>query len=332
MMRSIAISLGLALACMTVPAVAEAQQAGKIYRVGFLTTGPAHHFKARIAAIRGGLEDLGYVAGKNVLLMERYANGQRDKLPILATELVGQGVDVVIVQGDMPARVATRVAKEKGRKLPVVMLTVDPVGNGTVASLAKPGGNITGLAMDAGPGFYAKRLEIMKELVPTVRNVAVFWSSNVRSHRRQLKEIEASVPAFGIKVSAIDHTKSDSLESSFVAAKNRGADALIVIGSSYMGSRSKQLAKLAIKYRLPALYSISKFPKAGGLLSYGTDFPALFRRAAIYVDKILKGAKPADMPIERPSKLELVINLKAAKALGITVPKTLLLRADVVIE
>ena len=322
----------VALAFLAVTQSAFSQQSSKIHRVGFLTSGPAHHFKARVSALSKGLQDLGYIAGKNVFMMERYANGQRDRLPSLAADLINHRVEVVVVQGDKAARVATRVAKEKGRPLPVVMLTVDPVGNVTVASLAKPGGNITGLAMDAGPGFYAKRLEIMKELVPTIRNIAVFWSSRVRSHRRQLREIEGTVTSLGIKVSAIDHTKFDNLEGSFVAAKNRGADALIVIGSSYMGSRSKQLAKLAIKCRLPALFSTSKFPKAGGLISYGTNFPALFRRAAIYVDKILKGAKPANMPIERPSRLELVINLKAAKALGITVPRTLLLRADKVIE
>lgn len=332
MMRSIAISVGLAIALLTVPTIAKAQQGSRTYRVGFLASGPAHHFRARVSALRKGLKGLGYITGRNLLLLERYASGRRDQLPFLAADLIDHGTEVVVVQGDKAARVATRVAKEKGRPLPVVMLTVDPVGNGTVASLAKPGGNITGLAMDGGPGFYAKRLEIVRELVPTARNVAVFWSSHVRSHRRQVQEIEASVRPFEIKVSAIDHTKFGSIEGSFVAVKHQGAEALIVIGSSYMGSRSKQLAELAIKYRLPALYSASMFPKAGGLLSYGTDFPALFQQSAVYVDKILKGAKPAEMPIERPSKLELVINLKAAKALGITVPRTLLLRADKVID
>ena len=311
---------------------AEAQEAGKVYRVGFLTSGTVQHLKPWLAAFRNGLRELGYVEGKNIVIVERYGKGRREKVPGLAAELVRLRLDVIVTHGGPVAQDADRAAKAKGRTIPIVTLTVNPVGNGLIASLARPGGNITGLTMDPGPDFYAKRLEILKEMVPTMRRIAVFWTPQVKSHLRQLREIEASARVFGVTVLPFDYRKFDTLRRGFVTAKSAGSDALFIVGSSYMGSRARQLAELALKFRLPAVYGVAKFPKAGGLMSYGTSFHDLYRRAATYVDKILKGAKPAELPFEQPSKLELVINLKTAKALGITVPPSIMIRADEVIE
>ena len=314
----------------TYPAVA--QQAEKVYRIGFLTSGPVQHFKPWMAAFRKGLQELGYVEGKNIVIEERYAKGRREKIPGLVAELVRLKVDVIVTHGGRTARIADRAAKATGRTIPIVVLTVNPVGTGLIASLARPGGNITGLTMDPGPDFYAKRLQILKEIVPRARRIAVFWTPQFPSHRRQLREIEASAQVFGMTVVPLNYRKFDTLRHGFITAKSARSDALFIIGSSYMGSRAKQLARLAIEFRFPAIYGVAKFPKAGGLMSYGTSFHDLYRRAATYVGKILKGAKPADLPFEQPSKLELVINLKTAKALGITLPRSVLLRADEVIE
>jgi len=327
-MRRIGLAVVLALSLALVPIAGEAQQATKVTPIGYLS-GPSFSANAaRIEAFRQGLRELSYVEGKNIVIEWRSADGKLDRLPALAAELVRLQVAVIVTSGGAP----TRRAKEATSTIPIVMTNdPDPVGDGFVASLARPGGNITGLSTFA-PELSGKRLEILREVVPKLSRVAVLGSSGATGYAQTLKEIEPAAKAFKMQLQFLDVLHAKDIETAFRAASEGRAQGVLTLNSGILGSQRAQIAELAAKERLPVMYHQSDFVEAGGLMFYGVNVPDLSRRAATYVDKILKGARPGDIPVEQPTKFELVINLKTAKALGLTIPQTLLLRANQVIE
>jgi putative tryptophan/tyrosine transport system substrate-binding protein len=307
---------------------ASAQQPKKVPRIGFLGASSASVLAARIEAFRQGLRDLGYVEGKNIVIEWRSAEGKLDRLPALAAELVRLKVDVIVTTGPAP----TRPAKEATSTIPIVMaFDNDPVGNGFVASLARPGGNITGLSTLA-PEISGKQLEVLKEIVPRLSRVAVLGSSTTPGNAQSLKETELAAGAFGVKVQYLDVRDPKDIDTAFRATGKGRADAILVLTSPIFNPYRTEIADLAVKNRLPAIYSTPEFVEDGGLMTYGVSLTDLYRRAATYVDKILKGAKPADLPVEQPKKFEFIINLKAAKQIGLTIPPNVLVRADRVIR
>ena len=315
-------------AILVAPLAAEAQQATKVTPIGYLSFPSLSANAARIEAFRQGLRELSYVEGKNIVIEWRSADGKGDRLPALAAELVRLKVAVIVTSGGAP----TRRAKEATSTIPIVMTNdPDPVGDGFVASLARPGGNITGLSTFA-PELSGKRLEILREVVPKLSRVAVLGSSGATGYAQTLKEIEPAAKAFKMQLQFLDILHANDIETAFRAASEGRAQGVLTLNSGILGSQRAQIAELAVKNRLPVMYHQGDFVEAGGLMFYGVNVPDLNRRAASYVDKILKGAKPADLPIERPTKFELVINMKTAKALGLTIPQSVLLRADHVIE
>jgi putative ABC transport system substrate-binding protein len=268
------------------------------------------------------------VEGKNIVIELRSAEAKTDQLPALAAELVRLKVDVIVTGGPLP----TRSAKEATSTIPIVMaFDTDPVGNRFVASLARPGGNITGLS-DFAPEISGKGLELLKEIVPRLSRVAVLGTSNRPGNAQSLKETEVAAVALGIKLQHLDVLSPKDIETAFRAAGNEHADGALVLQSSIHFSQRKQIAELAVKIRLPATYPRREFVEDGGLMSYGVSISDLDRRSATYVDKILKGAKPADLPVEQPTKFELVVNLKTAKQIGLKIPPNVLARADRVIR
>ena len=307
---------------------ANAQQPAKIPRIGNLSAGSPANNPHRFEAVRQGLRELGYVEGKNIVIERRFAEGKFDRLPSLAAELVRLNVAVILTTGG----ISTRAAKEATSTIPIVMAQDnDPVGNGFVASLARPGGNITGLATFA-PELSGKRLELLKEIVPKLSRVAVFGTSANPGNAQSLKEIEATAGAFKVQLQQQDLLESKHIEPAFRAAANGRVDAIIVLVSSVLNSNRRRVAELAAKSRLPVIYPFREFVEAGGLMTYGVNFVDLYRRSATYIDKILKGASPADLPVEQPTKFEFIINLNAAKQIGLTVPPNVLARADHVIK
>jgi putative ABC transport system substrate-binding protein len=308
--------------------MAEAQQPKKVPRIGFLFNTPPSANVARIEAFRQGLRELGYVEGKNIVIEWRHAEGKLDRLRELAAELVRLKVDIMVTAG--PA--GTRPAKEATSTIPIVMAQdSDPVGSGFVASLARPGGNITGLATLA-PELSGKQLELLKEIVPKLSRVAVFGTSTRPGNAQALREIELAAGAFRVKLQYLDVLDPMDIETAFREASKGRTQAVLMLASPIFTSHRKQLVDLAVKSRLPAIYDRAEFVEDGGLMTYGASQNDLYRRAATYVDKILKGAKPADLPVEQPTKFELVINLKAAKQIGLTIPPNELVRADKVIK
>jgi putative tryptophan/tyrosine transport system substrate-binding protein len=309
-------------------AVAHAQQANKIPRIGFQSAAVPSSITARIEAFRQGLRDLGYVEGKNIVIEYRYAEGKIDRLPTLAAELVGLKVDVIVTA----APSSTRAVKETTTTIPIVMAyDTDPVGNGFVASLARPGGNITGLSA-LSPEISGKQLELLKEVVPRLSSVAVLGTSSLRNYEQVSKEMEPAARALGVQLQYVDVLGPKDIETTFREARKGRADAIVALANPILESARTQVAALAANSRLPTIYHVPEFVEAGGLMSYGVSFIDLYRRAATYVDKILKGAKPADLPVEQPTRFELVINLKAAKQIGVTIPPNVLARADKVIK
>jgi ABC-type uncharacterized transport system substrate-binding protein len=307
---------------------AEAQQPTKIPRIGFLITSSPSTIAPRIDAFRQGLRELGYVEGKNIVIERRHADGKSDRLPALAVELVNLKVDVIVTSGPT----ATRPAKEATSSIPIVMtFDDDPVGSGFVASLARPGGNITGLST-LSPEISGKQLELLKEIVPRLGRVAVIGTSTRQGTAQTLKEMELAAGAFGAKLQYLDIQSPKDIETAFRVASKERADAVLVLQSPVLYSQRAQIADLALKSRLPAISSRREFVEDGGLMSYGVSTFDLDRRAAAYVDKILKGAKPAEIPVEQPKKFEFIINLKAAKEIGLTIPPNVLARADKVIR
>jgi putative tryptophan/tyrosine transport system substrate-binding protein len=318
--------LGVLLLALSLPA--RAQQPAKLPRIGYLDAASISSEAARNRAFRQGLGELGYVEGKNIVIEWRSAEEKPDRLPALAAELVRLKVDVIVTSGSS----VTRAAKAATHTIPIVMAQDnDPVGNGFVASLARPGRNITGLATLA-PEISGKRLELLKEIVPKISRVAVLGTSSAPSNTQNLKETELAAGAFGMKLQYLDVLSPKDIETAFQAAGKERADAVLALGGFVLASQRVQIAVLAVKSRLPVISWRSDFVEAGGLMSYGVSLLDLDRRAATYVDKILKGAKPADLPVAQPTKFELVINLKAAKQIGLTIPPNVLARADKVIK
>jgi len=308
---------------------AEAQQPTKVPRTAYLSASSSSTNPERIEAFWQGLRELRYVEGKNIVIEWRHAEEKIDRLPALAAELVRLKVDIIVTSGPT----ATRAVKEATSTIPIVMAQdPDPVGNGFVASLARPGGNITGLAT-LTPELSGKRLELLKEIVPKLSRVAVLGTSTRPGNAQALEEIELAAKAFGVKLQYLDVLDPKDIETAFRAAVKGRADAVLwLVAGGVAGAHRTQIADLAVKRRLPAIYDRREFVDDGGLMSYGTNFNDLSRRAATYVDKILKGRTPADLPVEQPMKFEFIVNLKAAKAIGLTIPPNVLVRADKVIR
>jgi len=310
---------------------AEAQQAGKVYRIGFLRTGSGSSVTASpfYIGLRQGLRELGYIEGQNLVIENRSIGGRGERRPEIAVELVRLKVDVIVTSPGPPA---IRAAQQATRTIPIVMsgVRVDPVKAGFVDSLARPGGNITGLTQLAS-GLHAKRLELLKEAFPRISRVAIIWSP--RDQKQSMKEVEAAGQALGVQIqSVVVRRWWGDLESVLSANSQERPDGLLVGPSAFMNRYRVRFLEFTAKRGLPTIYARSRFVKAGGLMSYGADRKDLFRRVATYVDKILKGAKPGDLPVERPTKFELVINLKTAKKLGLTIPPAVLLQATKVIK
>jgi ABC-type uncharacterized transport system substrate-binding protein len=319
-----------AAALLAAPLAAETQQADKVARIGYLGTrrGVSPHLPE---AFRQGLRDLGYVEGRNVVIEYRNSEGKNERLPALAAELVALKVDVILAAATPHAL----AAKQATRTIPIVFAaTGDAVADGLVASLARPGGNITGLSFFT-PELVGKRLELLKQTVPGVSRIAVLWNPGglgESTEKDVLKRAEVAARAIGVQLHFVEARGPADFDRVFSDMTRARAGALTVLTSAMLFEERKRLVDLVAKNRLPAVYPWREFVDAGGLMAYGPDLADLFRRAATYVDKILKGAKPGDLPVEQPTKFELVINLKTAKALGLTIPPSLLQRADQVIE
>ena len=307
----------------------DAQQPKKVPRIGYLTGATPDGQAARVKAFRQGLRELGYVEGKNIVIEYRYAEEKLDRLPALAAELVGLKVDAIVTGGAG----ITRAAKNATNAIPIVMAQdSDPVANGFVVSLARPGGNITGLS-NVAPEISGKQIELLKEIRPKLSRVAVLRASaDSPANAQQRREIERAAGAFKVILQHLDVLRPNDIETAFQAATKGRVDAVLVQQGPVFNSNRPQFVKLAVKSRLPAIYSHSQYVVDGGLMTYSASLPDLDRRAATYVDKILKGAKPADLPVEQPTKFELLINLKAARQIGLTIPPNVLARADRVIK
>jgi len=327
-MRLIGLAVILTLSLFAAPLAAHAQPAGKVPRIGVLVTNSQSSQSIHVEALWQGLRERGYVEGRNVVIEYRYGDGNLDRLPKLAAELVALNVDLIVTGGTSP----TRAAQQATSTIPLVMTIVgDPIASGFIASLAKPGGNITGLTQIAALG--GKRLELLREAFPKVSRVAVLFDPASSAQGAIGPDTRMAAEALGVKLLSLElRSPSPDLEGAFRTATRERVGALLVAAGAAQALHSKRVVDLAAKNRLPAMYASSEFVDIGGLMSYAPSVPDLFRRAATYVDKILKGAKPADLPVEQPTKFELVINLKTAKALGLTIPPSVLLRADRVIE
>jgi putative tryptophan/tyrosine transport system substrate-binding protein len=308
---------------------ASAQQPTKVPRIGYLSGSSLSTDAARVAAFQHGLRDIGYVEGKNIVIEWRSGEGKLDRSLAHAAELVRLKVDVIVAAGGTEIRAARKATAT----VPIVMIRGgDPIGSGFVASLARPGGNITGLAT-LRPELSGKRLELLKEIVPKLSRVAIFASSGFAEYALVSKEIEIAAGPLGIKLQSLDIQSPKDFESAFQAAAKGRADAVLFrVRGPVLNPHRTEVAALAVKSRLPAIYETAEEVEAGGLMSYGVNDNDLYRRAATYVDKILKGRKPTDLPVEQPTKFELVINLKAAKQIGLTIPPNVLVRADKVIK
>ena len=328
--RAVGCIVLLILGMLVVPLAATAQPVEKVRRIGALVgTSQGDAFAARDwESFRHTLHDLGWVEGHNIAFEFRFAEGQPERFPALATELVQLPVDVLVAGGN----VATRAAKHATSTIPIVTMTGDPVGEGFVASLAQPGGNITGVAGLVSE-VDGKRLELLKETVPNLSRIAVWAKPDVPRHRRVVQDLAVLGRALGVELYVLELRRPDEFASAFAAMTQAGAEALLLLPDSLVfGPHARDITALVLQHRLPAIYHVRTYAEAGGLMSYGTRRGHFQRHAAIYVDKILKGAKPADLPVEQPMQFELVINLTTAKALGITMPPSLLLLADEVIQ
>ena len=305
--------------------LAQAQHPKKVYRIGYLSSGSA---SIRTEAFRQGLRELGYFEGKNITIEYRDAEGKIERYSDLASDLVSLKVDVIFV----PSTPGALAAKNATKTIPIVFTSVgDPVGSGLVASLARPGGNITGLSTLA-PDLSGKALELLKETVPKVTRVAVIRNPDNPGKTHSLKETEVAARASRLQLQPLEVRGPSDIDSAFQAARREQAGGLIVLRDVVTVGQTKRIVELALKNRLPTIYNDRDFVDAGGLMSYGPNMSDLFRRAAVYVDKILKGRKPAELPVEQPTKFELVINMKTAKQIGLTIPPNVLARADKVIK
>jgi putative ABC transport system substrate-binding protein len=307
---------------------ANAQLAKKVPRIGVLHPGASATSSQLAAAFTQGLRERGYVEGQNVVVERRFGDNRAERISEIATELVRLKVDVIVTSSD----VGIAAVKQQTGTIPIVMAnSTDPVGTGFVASLARPGGNITGHS-GISPELSAKRLEVLKEIVPGLTRVAIMWNPDARGAVLDYKETESAARSLRLQLQSVEVSRADDFDRAFSALTTGRAEALIVVGSPLVFTNRDQIASLAMQNRLPSMYGQREFADAGGLIAYGSNLADNWRRAATYVDKILKGAKPGELPIEQPTKFELVINLKTAKALGLTIPPSLLRRADEVIQ
>ncbi len=318
-----------ALAGVASPRAALAQGAKKVWRVGYLSMASPEADRQWVAALREGLRELGYVEGQNTVLELRHASSQAAKMPGLAADLVRRDVAVIVAYGSA----AIDATKKAAATMPIVMTVhADPVGTGTVASMARPGGTITGLT-DGHADLAPKRLELIKEVVPSASRVAALLNPATPHAVRQLEHLQSAGPRMGVTILPIEINGANDIERAFAVMAKQRSDALVLIPDpTWWVGQQRRVANLALKYRLPAIGTVREFADQGILLAYGTNFAELWHRSATYVDKILKGANPGDLPIEHPTRFHLVINLKTAKTLGITVPRSVLLRADQVLE
>jgi putative ABC transport system substrate-binding protein len=306
---------------------ATAQQPKKVSRIGFLTTGAAGRYPFA-ETFRQGLRELGYVDWKNILIEYRHAEGRSERLPELAEELVRLKVDVIVTTATEPSLAAQRATTT----VPIVMVGGgDPVGAGLVSSLARPGGNITGVTTTS-VDLSGKRLELLKEVAPKISLVAVLWIPTAAGNKLQMKETDAAANSFRLHLQPVGVQGPDDFENAFSAINRGSANSLILLSSPMFASHRARIADLAAKTRLPAIYPVGDYVEAGGLMSYGNNISEVYRRAAVYVEKILKGTKPTDVPVERPMKFEFVVNLKTAKQIGLTIPPNVLARADKIIK
>jgi putative tryptophan/tyrosine transport system substrate-binding protein len=319
----------LAMFLLATVSPATAQQSKKIAKIGYLAPSTPAAAAHLVEAFRQGLRELGYVEGKTFVLEIRYGEGRAERIPELARELVGLKLDVIVTATD----VAIAAVKRETQTIPIVMgNSTDPVGTGFVASLAHPGGNITGLS-SISPELSGKRLELLKEVVPGVSRVAFLWNPDVRGAVLDYKETEGAAGSLRVQLQSVEVVRAEDFDRAFSAVTKERAQALIMPAANPLGFANRgQIATFAQKNRLPSIYAQREYVDAGGLMSYGPSTPDMHRRAATYVDKILKGTKPADLPVEQPMKFEFVINLKTAKQIGVTIPPELLARADTVIK
>jgi putative ABC transport system substrate-binding protein len=325
-MKKIYFYVALAVALFTVCFSAQAQKPAKIHRIGYLAARSSP--EPRDEGFRQGLRDLGYIEGKNIAIEYRYARGKIEELAGFVAEMVRLKVDVIVATGTP----AAQRAKQATSVIPIVIaIGDDPVEMGLIASLAHPGGNVTGVTTLATE-LRGKMLELLKEVVPRLTRIAVLWSPVDPRFVLNFKESEAAARSLGLQLQSLEVRGPDELESAFRAATKERAEALIMLRAPVINAHLKRIADMAIKSRIPAIHDDSVFVEAGGLISYGTDFPHLYRRAAHYEDRILKGTKPADLPVEQPTRFELTVNLKTAKQIGLTIPQRVLTRADRVIK
>jgi ABC-type uncharacterized transport system substrate-binding protein len=326
MSRKIFFALSAMLFALCFPA--EAQQPSKIHRIGLLLAPSPSFYAARVEAFRQGLRELGYVEEKNISIEYRYAEGKLNRLPDLAAELVQLKVDLIVTASND----GVLAAKKATRTIPIVFATAaDPVGTGLVPSLAKPDGNITG-SSNVAQDLYGKRLELLRECFPKVARVAFLWRSGGPRKNLPFTEMEAVAKVLGVKLQSLEVRGLDDFDRAFEAARREGAQALITYPDPVINAQQAQIVDFATRNRLPAMYAGPEFVDAGGLMSYAPRYTDSWRRAATYVDKILKGTKPADLPVEQPTKFELVINLKTAKQIGLTIPPNVVARADRIIK
>jgi ABC-type uncharacterized transport system substrate-binding protein len=328
MQKLVLSSILVATLAFVLGVAAEAQQPTKIPRIGFQLDAPVSTAAARIEGFRQGLRELGYVEGKNIIIEWRSSEGKIERRSELSAELVRLKVDVIVSGGP----VVTRVLRDTTSTIPIVMgQDTDPVGSGFVASLTRPGGNVTGLATFA-PEMAGKQLELLKDIVPRLSRVAVIGNSTTPGDAQALREMVLAAGSYEIYLRYLDVQDAKDIEPVIRAAAKGRADALVVLGNPILNAHRTQIVDLAVKHRLPTTYARPEYVDAGGLIYYGTNYNDLFRRAATYVDKILKGANPAELPVEQPIKFEFVVNLKAAKQIGLTIPPKVLARADKVIK
>src|SRR5712691_812921 len=328
--RGVGLSMTFILSLLAMPLATDAQQATTVHRIGRLLSGSSASDRHLVEAFQQGLRDLGYVEGQNLVIEWRWAEGSQERLPDLAAELVRLQVEVIVAGGSN----VIRAAQHATRTIPIVMAgTSDAVAAGFVASLAHPGGNITGLS-DLSAALPGKRLELLKETVPQSARIAVLADPDAPTYESTMNNLTVAARALGLQLHVVELRRADELDTAFAAMTQERADALLVIGDAQLlnRQRARVVADLAAQHRLPAMYGWREYVDAGLLMSYGPSQLDMQRRTAVYVDKILKGAKPADLPVEQPTKFELIINLKAAKALGLTIPPSLLLQADEVIK
>jgi putative ABC transport system substrate-binding protein len=322
-----AVIVSLALSLFAAPIVATAQQAGKVYRIGYLSAGTASQGVS--APFRDALKELGYIEGRNLIVESRFADAKMDQLPGLATDLVRSGVDIIVTIGTP----TVQAAREATTTIPIVMAgSADPVEHKLVASLGRPGGNVTGVTHSPGPEISGKGLHLLKEAVPALSRVAILWDSSTRHEGLSLDAQRAVARTIDVKLLPIDVKTLDELTAAFATAAREHANGLFVFPNFINGKHRKLILDFAATHRLPTMFQNPDAVAAGGLMSYYSNWAALRQRAAVYVDKILKGAKPADLPVEQPTKFQFVINVKTAKALGLTISPSLLIRADNVIE